>query len=173
VTHPTRAPASVRLVPLSSDVLQALLDGDLARADAAAGVALPPAFLADTWLWTLRLGQLVGDPGCAPWLIRAVVPRGAGHAVGHAGFHGPPDEHGMVEIGYRIVAEHRRRGFARAAVTELLAYALAHGATVARASISPDNAPSLALAASFGFVHVSEQIDEIDGLELVFERTLT
>jgi membrane-bound metal-dependent hydrolase YbcI (DUF457 family) len=32
--------------------------------------------------------------------------------------------------------------------------------------------PSLALIRSFGFRHVGEQIDEIDGLELVFERRL-
>jgi hypothetical protein len=32
--------------------------------------------------------------------------------------------------------------------------------------------PSPALVRSFGFRHVGEQIDEIDGLELVFERRL-
>jgi RimJ/RimL family protein N-acetyltransferase len=172
---PSSAPplAGVDLVPLGAEALQALLDGDLAAASAAAGVPLPSEFLADTWLWTLRLGQLVGDPACAPWLIRAVVPRADGIAVGHAGFHGPPDEHGMVEVGYRIVPEHRRRGLARAALTELLIFAAAHGARTARASISPDNEASLSLARSFGFVHVGEQLDEIDGLELVFERSLT
>jgi RimJ/RimL family protein N-acetyltransferase len=173
VQPPAPPVAGVDLVPLGAEVLQALIDGDLAAAGAAAGVPLPHEYLADTWLWTLRLGQLVGEPACAPWLIRAVVPRADGIAVGHAGFHGPPDERGMVEVGYRIVPAHRRRGFARAALTELLIYAAGHGATVARASIAPDNEASLGLARSFGFVHVGEQIDEIDGLELVFERSLT
>jgi ribosomal-protein-alanine N-acetyltransferase len=159
----------VRLQLLDGPVLQALVDGDLDRARAAAGgLALPEAFLQDTWLWTLRLGQLIGEPDCAPWLVRAVVVDER-EVVGHAGFHGPPDERGMVEVGYRIVPEHRRRGHARAALGELLAYASAHGARVARASISPDNAASLALAASFGFAPAGEQIDEIDGLELLFE----
>jgi L-amino acid N-acyltransferase YncA len=40
------------------------------------------------------------------------------------------------------------------------------------ASVSPHNAPSLSLVRSFGFRHVGDQIDEIDGLELVFERRL-
>ena len=40
------------------------------------------------------------------------------------------------------------------------------------ASVSPHNAPSLARIHSFGFRHVGEQIDEIDGLELVFGRRL-
>ena len=38
-----------------------------------------------------------------------------------------------------------------------------------RASISPDNAASLATLAKFPFIHVGDQMDEIDGLELVFE----
>jgi ribosomal-protein-alanine N-acetyltransferase len=165
--------ATVDLVILSADALQALVAGDLAAASAEAGVELPQEFLADTWLWSLRLGQMIGEPACAPWLVRAVVPRPGRVAVGHAGFHGPPDERGMVEVGYRVVPEHRRRGYARAALAALLEYAREHGAHVARASISPGNAPSLALAASFGFVGAGEQWDERDGRELVFERPLT
>jgi ribosomal-protein-alanine N-acetyltransferase len=164
---------TVRLHPLDVATLQALIDRDLDAARAAAGVPLPEDFLADTWLWTLRLGQLIGEPDCAPWLVRAVVVTAgpdAGAAVGHAGFHGPPDERGMVEVGYRIVPEHRRKGYARAALGELLVFAETHGARIARASISPDNAASLALASSYGFARTGEQVDEIDGLELQFER---
>ncbi len=39
-----------------------------------------------------------------------------------------------------------------------------------RASVSPDNAGSLATIAPYGFIQVGEQMDEIDGLELIFER---
>jgi RimJ/RimL family protein N-acetyltransferase len=166
---------AVRLHPLDADTLQALVDRDLDAARASSGVPLPEEFVNDTWLWTLRLGQMIGDPSVAPWLVRAIVAEsgpGAGQVVGHAGFHGAPDGRGMVEIGYRIVPAHRRNGYAQAAVTELLAYARANGATVARASISPDNARSLRIAAQFGFVEVGEQMDEIDGRELVFERPL-
>ena len=41
------------------------------------------------------------------------------------------------------------------------------------ASVSPRNAASLALVRSLGFRQVGEQIDEVDGLELVFERVLS
>ena len=34
----------------------------------------------------------------------------------------------------------------------------------------PDNEPSLALIRRAGFVEVGSQIDEIDGLELIFEK---
>jgi ribosomal-protein-alanine N-acetyltransferase len=166
-------PATVDLVILSADALQALVAGDLDGASREAGVELPHEFLADTWLWSLRLGQLIGEPASKPWLVRAVVPRPGRRAVGHAGFHGQPDADGMVEVGYRIVPAHRRRGYARAALTGLLDFAREHGATRARASISPGNAASLALAASFGFERAGEQWDERDGRELVLERPLT
>lgn len=39
-----------------------------------------------------------------------------------------------------------------------------------RATIGPDNLPSLALVRELGFVHVGEQWDDEDGRELVFER---
>jgi [ribosomal protein S5]-alanine N-acetyltransferase len=166
--EPSSSP--VRLVVLDADTLQALVAGDAGRASAASGLDIPPWFTENRWLWTLRLGQLIGAPEQAPWLVRAVVRAEDGAVLGHAGYHGPPDARGMIEIGYEIAPEHRRRGYARAAVRQLLEDAGRNGAYVARASVSPDNAASLALIASCGFVRVGEQMDEIDGLELVFER---
>src|SRR5690554_6361651 len=105
----------------------------------------------------------------APWLVRVVAAEG--HAVGHAGFHGPPDESGMVEIGYSVVPEFRRRGYAKAIVRALLEHAASEPeVTVVRASVSPDNEASLATIAGFGFTKVGEQWDDEDGLELLFER---
>lgn len=160
----------VRLPLLSPLALEALVRGDLAAASQAAGVALPDWFPEQELLWTLRFGQVIGEPGHAPWLTRVVVDDATGAAVGLAGFHGPPDERGMVEVGYEISPEQRRRGYGRAAVLWLIDYARDHGATVLRAAVAPDNAPSLGLIAGLGLVQVGEQIDEIDGLELVFER---
>jgi [ribosomal protein S5]-alanine N-acetyltransferase len=163
----------VRLVLLHRDALEALARADAAGAAQAIGLPVPPAFVEDTWLWNYRLQQVVADPSCAPWLVRAVVVRcddGEEVIPGYAGFHGPPDGRGMVEIGYTVLPEYRRRGLARAAVAELLAFAADHGATIIRASVSPGNAPSLGLIASYGFAQVGEQFDERDGRELVFER---
>jgi ribosomal-protein-alanine N-acetyltransferase len=42
---------------------------------------------------------------------------------------------------------------------------------VVRATISPDNAASLALVADYGFIRTGEQWDEEDGLEIIFEVT--
>jgi len=41
------------------------------------------------------------------------------------------------------------------------------------ATVAPDNAPSLAVVRAAGFVHVGEQMDPVDGLELVCTREAT
>jgi [ribosomal protein S5]-alanine N-acetyltransferase len=167
--------AAVRLVAFAPEAVRALADGDLAAAGrAVGGLTLPGLWLEGDWLWLwrLRAAQIEEDPDSARWLLRAVV-LDPDTVVGHAGFHGPPDERGMVEVGYSILEGHRRRGYAAAALSELMAYARGEGARVVRASIAPDNVPSLALARRFGFAHVGEQWDERDGRELLFERPLT
>jgi RimJ/RimL family protein N-acetyltransferase len=99
-----------------------------------------------------------------------VVAEPEGVVVGYAGFHGPPDEAGMVEIGYSVAPGHRRQGYARTVLTELLRRAAAEpGVRTARVTISPENTASLATISGFGFVEAGEQWDEVDGLELIFE----
>ncbi|RPF27877.1 GNAT family N-acetyltransferase [Georgenia muralis] len=168
-----RTPSTVDLVPLPVAALAALADGDLAAARAASGLPLTEFFLTPraVSLWRLRLGQIREDPEAAAWVARAAVLSPSGEVVGHAGFHGPPDAAGMVEIGYSIAPAYRRRGHARAAVRALLALAAADPRVrTVRASISPDNAASLATVAPLGFVRVGEQWDDEDGLEVVLER---
>lgn len=118
----------------------------------------------------LRAEQLAIDPAEEPWLMRALVLRKTGTAVGYANFHAGPDERGMVEIGYRVLPAYRRRGLATEAADGMRAWAATHGARVLRAAIGADNHPSLAMIRRAGFVPVGEQVDDIDGLELVFER---
>ncbi|MGW4943841.1 GNAT family N-acetyltransferase [Actinoplanes sp. NPDC004185] len=164
---------TVRFVRLPPPVLEALLAGDLAAASTATGIPLTKWFLSDevTWLWRLRLDQIAGDPTSADWIVRAAVSVPDGVVVGAGGFHGPPDSAGMVEIGYSTDPAHRRRGYAKAMVTELLRWAAAEESVVTvRASISPQNVASLATIAGFGFEHVGEQWDEEDGTEFLYER---
>ncbi|MFI9270911.1 GNAT family N-acetyltransferase [Kitasatospora sp. NPDC052896] len=122
------------------------------------------------WLWRLRLAEIAVDPACARWVAHAAVVEPDGPVVGYAGFHGPPDASGMVEVGYAVAPAHRRRGHARAMLAALLRRAAAEPAVrTVRASVSPWNAASLAVVAAFGFARVGEQWDEEDGLEYVFE----
>ncbi|WP_323139181.1 GNAT family N-acetyltransferase [Streptomyces platensis] len=168
----TRSPKKIRFVELSGGAMSALLDGDLSAASRMAGVSLTEYFVTGRarWLWRFRLDQMDAAPAHARWLVPQAVVGDKDRVVGHAGFHGPPDEVGMVEIGYSIAPPFRRQGYARSTLIELLRQAAAETAvTTVRATISPDNVASLATISGFGFVEVGEQWDEEDGLELVFE----
>ena len=118
----------------------------------------------------LRLAQIDAEPAIEPWLLRAIVVRDQRISVGFINFHAAPDVRGMVEIGYEVLPAFRRRGYASEAATALMAWAARHGARLVRASVRPDNLPSLAIIARHGFSLVGEQLDEIDGRELVYER---
>jgi len=161
----------LELVRLSVDVLEALLRGDLEAASAGAGAPLTPFFVDEGWLWRIRLDQAATDPGSLAWIARAALDRAKRVVVGHVGFHGPPDERGMVEVAYSVDPAWRRQGYATDMLRAALAWAAASPeVTVVRASVSPDNVGSLATLRPFGFTHVGEQHDEVDGLELLFER---
>jgi RimJ/RimL family protein N-acetyltransferase len=161
----------IRFVQLSPATLAALIDGDLAAASAHAGVALSAYLVEESWLWRIRLEQIEQDPASAEWIARAVVAEPEGVVVGHGGFHGPPDADGVVEVAYSVDPAHRRRGYARAMLRELLARADADPQVSAvRASIRPDNVASRATIAGLGFRKIGEQWDPEDGLEDVYLR---
>jgi ribosomal-protein-alanine N-acetyltransferase len=154
--------------------MRALVGRDLAAAEAEIGASVPadlPDILADFLQY--RMGQLSVDPSIRQWLGRCMVltdDGGARHVIGTLGFHGPPDDQGRVEVGYSVDQRYRRQGYAREAVAALFDWAhREHGVTRFIASISPANEPSLSLTRGFGFVRTGEHMDEIDGLEHVFE----
>ncbi|MEU4560628.1 GNAT family protein [Actinoplanes sp. NPDC023936] len=160
----------IRFVKLSPAALQALVAGDLATASAEAGVPLSQYLADERWLWEIRLADIAKDPEAAEWIARAAADGDT--VVGHGGFHGPPDADGVVEVAYSVDPAHRRRGYARAMLTALLARADADPrVTAVRASIRPDNVGSKATIAGFGFFKIGEQWDPEDGLEDVYLRS--
>jgi RimJ/RimL family protein N-acetyltransferase len=169
-----RDPAAGRLalVQLPPAVLAALADGDLDGARRATALKLTP-YLASAecaGVWRIRRDQIARNAADAPWVTRLAVDRASGKVVGRAGYHGPPDEAGMVEVGYSIDPARRRQGYARAALVILLETARDHpGIGVVRASVRPDNIPSRRLLDQYGFREVGEQWDDVDGLETVLE----
>jgi len=163
----------VRIVQLDGTTLHALADGDLESARRTSPVALSEWLVSPEAIgtWRMRARQADESPADLPWITGAVWDAEAALCVGKAGFHAAPDEDGMVEVGYAVDPAYRRRGYARAALEAMLARATAEPAIrTVRASVSPDNAASLALLAGYDFAHVGEQWDDEDGLELVYER---
>ena len=97
-----------------------------------------------------------------------------GEIIGSAGFHDFPDENGMIEIGFGIVPDKQRQGYG----LELL-----HGmwkeianrsdVKILRYTVSPENEASMHIIKKLGFDLVGEQIDEEDGLELIYEMPIS
>src|SRR5206468_3638434 len=111
--RPRAGAKSVRLAELPAAALTALLNRDLPAASSAAGVPLTGYFVAPEALrlWRLRAAQMAADPRSARWIARAAVAEPEGVVVGHAGFHGPPDAAGMVEVAYAVDPACRRQGY--------------------------------------------------------------
>jgi RimJ/RimL family protein N-acetyltransferase len=170
--HERRQPPQVRIVHLTAPVFRALVDGDLASANATSPVPLSASFAGPEWrsVWQMRSKQVEEDPASAAWVTGVIWDEQRQVAVGRAGYHGPPDPSGMVEIGYAVDPEYRRRGYARAALEVLLQRAAREPEVhTVRVSISPDNIASYQLASQYGFTEVGEQWDEEDGLEIIYE----
>ena len=164
----------LELVLMSVPFMEALQRRNIETASRELG-AVVPMWMADELqdFLNYRLGQLRKDPSIREWLGRAMVfteSEGSRHAVGSLGFHGAPDGEGRLEVGYSVDPPYRRRGFARESVEALFDWAhRRYGTTRFVASVGPWNEASLNLVAQLGFHKIGEQMDDIDGLEYVFE----
>ena len=90
---------------------------------------IPPPFLGpEGFEWTRALNAWRPGPrGWRGWVfLMGWTPGGLDRAVGTGGFFGPPDEAGVVEIGYAMAASFREQGLATEAVSGLLDWAFSH-----------------------------------------------
>lgn len=76
-----------------------------------------------------------------------------GVVIGDGGFHGPPKD-GRLQIGYSIVPEHRRRGYATQAVKALCGWAAQRGARSILAHCDLDNPASARVLEKCGFIEM-------------------
>ena len=164
--------ARLDLVLFTTETLDAILSGHASVVD---GVALSTDWLRQYEPWLRRRrDQIARDPEHAPWVFRAMVRRGTREFVGSIGFHGKPGSNALgaldaVELGYGVEPEFRRQGFAEEAIRGMMTWARARSTSRFIVSVSPTNAPSLALAAKLGFTEVTRAVDEEDGPEIVLE----
>jgi RimJ/RimL family protein N-acetyltransferase len=157
----------LELVDLPVPALRCLADGDLPGASRVVGLEVPAALLGDFVPWSVFVDRRA-LPGSEGWTIQLVVEDGV--VVGHGGFHEPPDDDGVVELGYTVVPRARGRGVATAVVGLLLDRArAAEQVRVVRGCTAPQNLASQAVLRHHGFVLVGEELDDVDGLELVHE----
>ena len=166
--------ARLDLVPIEPDVLRDLVAGRRDHAQVVAALAFPTEFPTLDELsgfLPIQLQRMEAEPSQREWMARFMVLRGdETRVVGHCGFHGPPPTVGRAEIGYTVFSAFRGRGYAQEAAAALVRWAFEQGEREVFATVSPTNAPSLAIVRALGFEEVGEQIDEVDGLELVFVK---
>jgi ribosomal-protein-alanine N-acetyltransferase len=164
---------------MTPDFVEAVFDGRREEAEALLGAELPDGFPSEgeKGFLGLRLRQMRQDDQFRTWCPHAIVL--GGQMIGHAGYHGPPGVNSRqnpdaVEFGYRIFPPYRGRGYATEAARMLMDLAEERaGIRHFVLSVGPENDPSLAIVRKLGFVRTGEQMDEEDGLELVFELTRT
>lgn len=167
------------LIPLTPAVLRAVLAGNQSEAGELLGISTPASWLIPRYAMELRLSQLEANPSLQPWLVKAISLREQRILVGDIGFHTAPGAEylaelspGGVEFGYGVLEPWRRRGIALEASETLMRWAReVHQVRRFVLSISPDNLPSLGMAAKLGFRKIGSQIDELDGPEDIFEKS--
>jgi ribosomal-protein-alanine N-acetyltransferase len=123
----------LELVPATPESARAALLGR-AELGARLGVIVPeswPPDLLDSAALEFTLERLAEGPEHEGWWLYFIVLSNGGPGrvlIGGAGYKGPPSSDGTVEVGYGIVGDRQRRGYATEAVQGLLGGAFGHGA---------------------------------------------
>jgi len=125
------------------------------------------ADVSSKWLAALR-----NAPSPDPWRHGFfVVHRESGAVIGSAGFKGPPDSTGAVEIAYGIVPSFEGRGYATEAAGALVGFASASGQVrTVRAHTLPESNASTHVLLKCGFHHIDTVVDPEDGTVWRWER---
>lgn len=109
--------------------------------------------------------HLQSEPLTAPeWGYRFFVHRKDRALIGEGGYKGKPNEDGVVEIGYAIVPEYRRRGLAFEAARGLSQYAFSHPEVkIIQAHTLPTGTASINVLEKLGMTLAGTVNDPEDG----------
>jgi RimJ/RimL family protein N-acetyltransferase len=162
----------VRLLGVGADTLRALYEGRPDWTSLETGVRPIEWPSDDRRMLRYRMNALAADPACEPYLLHLVL--GAdGTLLGRIGCHEAPDAAGEVEIGYYVRPSERGKGVAGRAVDLFLEWLCGVGVRSVRASVGPGNAASRHILTARGFVETGRQIDDEDGEEIIYTRSLS
>jgi ribosomal-protein-alanine N-acetyltransferase len=149
--------ARLDLRPISPRVAAALL-AERELAAVLLGATLPPEWPQPDLLDVLPMLAAADPepPGFGAWVM---VEQVSSRVVGDVGFLGPPED-GLVEIGFSVLPDRRRRGYATEAVRTLLDWVLQQpGVRGVVARSDADNLGSAGVLEGAGF----SPTDEADG----------
>ena len=119
-----------------------------------------------------RVPQVNENPEVNKWFVRWMVMSETREVIGSTSFHGPPDETGMMEIGLEVHPLFRREGYAIEALRGMWLWVIDQPhVSVLRYTVDPMNEASVGVIKKFGFDHIGQQIDDVDGPEDIYEMT--
>jgi ribosomal-protein-alanine N-acetyltransferase len=146
--------ARLELTPLPAAAAAELLDDRVAAA-ATIGSSLPDAWPQTDLLDVLPI-QAAAEPAAEPFGIWLIIERDTNTVVGDVGFMGPPDG-GLVEIGFSVIPDRRRRGYATEAVRSLIDWAFGDpGIREVTARSELENEASARVLHAAGFARIGE-----------------
>ena len=146
----------MRLITADLGLLDAALAGDdeLARS---LGLAVVPGWVTFPQALKHTRDALAADSASAEWGTRFFVAGDPPELVGWGGFKGPPDQGGVVELGYEIAEPRRGRGLATDAVAAMAEHAFADDSVTALiAHTLPEHNASTRVLEKSGFGHEGE-----------------
>ena len=162
------------LVPITVEMVEAVVAGDRARAESLAGARLPEAWPGRALVeraFSADLDAIRGDPERRLWGDRLMIARDEPRIVGSVIFHGRPEAGGVAEVGYGVERESQGRGFATEATRACIDWALAQeGCAAVQAVTYPWHRASLRVIEKVGMKQVGTREHDLFGELLVFER---
>ena len=164
----------LELVPVTIDMIDAVLAGDRERAERCVGAAFPVAWPGDDLVaraFPYSIEAIRADPVTRLWGDTLVLTLGGPRrVVGSVVFHGKPKD-GVAEVGYGIEEESRGQGLATEATAACVDWALAQdGIAAVQATTFPWHAASLGVIRKVGMVLVATRPHEVLGELQVFEK---
>jgi len=145
----------LELRPLSAKAAAALQD-DRGQASHLLGVTLSADWPLRDLLDVLPV-QAATPPNGERFGVWVIIERRSTTVVGDIGFFGPPDSAGSLEVGYSIVPDRRRLGYASEAAAALVTWALEQpGVATIVAACDADNAASILTLDRVGFRRTGE-----------------
>ena len=154
--------ARLTLVPATPELTRAALSGPEALGEglrASVSATWPPTYL-DPPALSYTLDRLAEGENQAGWWLYFIVLKsasGSPELIGSGGYKGPPSADGTVEVGYGIVSDHQRKGYASEATRGLVARAF--GVPSVRRVIAetlPELIPSIGVLEKCGFRLIGE-----------------
>jgi [ribosomal protein S5]-alanine N-acetyltransferase len=166
----------LRMVPITVDIVEAVLDGRRADTEVLLGAKMPlewPGRALVERAFLARLDEIRANPDHRLWGDRVVITReGEPRVIGSVIFHGGPDAQGVVEVAYGIEGESQRQGFGREAVHAAVSWAFGEPHVhIVRASTFTWHAASRRILEKIGFCVVGTCSDILgEMLEYEVER---